>query len=250
MKSLHALHARVHKRTLPCSTTRRGVARRGAASRSVHVHCRCDRERRGAVQRSRRGAQGYHYGGSRHSLLIAGFQHESQTNERTNARSFARSPSLCFPRRARTRNAERDREKKRTEKEEKKEKKKEKTGTVFPYTCPVCACTSALRWRECVHTGVDAKRGQHRDSRVSLSLSLFFSFFIFYLHKYTSELFDVSQLIFWRKAPKHVDEKWTGLRRKREVFENFVAFHSLSNNVVISFHGKRVCLYEKKRVSR
>jgi len=85
----------------------------GATWRSVHVHCRRGGERRGAVQRSRRGAQGYHYGGSRHSLLIAGFQHESQTNERTNerslARSFARSPSLCFPRRARTHNTERKR---------------------------------------------------------------------------------------------------------------------------------------------
>ena len=86
-------------------------------SGSMHVHtarttarysrCNVHRAARCSVYRSQRAAQGYHYGGSRHSLLIAGFQRESRpnerTNERTNARSSVRSPSLYFPRRERTR---------------------------------------------------------------------------------------------------------------------------------------------------
>jgi len=160
----------VHKRTLPCSTT----ARRGAAPRSVHVHCRRGRERRGAVQRSRRGAQGYHYGGSRHSLPYRRFPArvpDERTNERTLARSFARSPSLCFPRRARTHNTERKRERKR---ERDRRKKKEKTSTAFPYTCLACVCMSALQWRdERVHTGVDTNAASI-ESRAYFFLSLFF----------------------------------------------------------------------------
>jgi hypothetical protein len=108
------------------------------------VHCRRDRERC-AVQRSRRGAQSYHYGGSRHSLLIAGFQHESQTNGRTdgqtNARSFARSPSLCFPRPARTYNIERERKRER-ERERERER-----GTAFPCACHVQARASTPQRR-------------------------------------------------------------------------------------------------------
>ena len=69
-------------------------------SGSMHVHtarttarysrCNVHRAARCSVYRSQRAAQGYHYGGSRHSLLIAGFQRESRTNERTLAAPFAR----------------------------------------------------------------------------------------------------------------------------------------------------------------
>ena len=68
-------------------------------SGSVHVHiartnarysrCNVHRTARCSVYRSQRAAQGYHYGGSRHSLLIAGFQRESRPNERSQLRSLA-----------------------------------------------------------------------------------------------------------------------------------------------------------------
>lgn len=83
-----------------------------------------------AAQRSRRGAQGYHYGSSRHSLLIAGFQHESQTNERTNERSLAASL-------ARHHYVFRGEQERTTR--IKKERERKKTGTAFPYTC-LCMC--------------------------------------------------------------------------------------------------------------
>jgi len=150
----HIQSARI--RVLPCNN---GTAPRSARCMCLRAACIAAAVENGAVQRSRRGAQGYHYGGSRHSLLIAGFQHESQTNERTNARSFARSPSLCFPRRARTHNAERE------------------TGTAFPCTCLawVCKRTDARepRWRdECMYTGVDTNAASI-ESRISFSLFLF-----------------------------------------------------------------------------
>lgn len=116
-----------------------------------------------AAQRSRRGAQGYHYGSSRHSLLIAGFQHESQTNERTNertlARSFARSPSLCFPRRARTHN---------TEKERERAKERKRTGTAFPYTCMCTSVRAAMEIRAHAHG-----RGNSNTASASSRMYLF-----------------------------------------------------------------------------
>jgi len=182
---------------------------------AVHVHCRCDRERRGAVQRSRRGAQGYHYGGSRHSLLIAGFQHKSQTNERTNERTLAASLARHHyvfrgeQERAAPRERERERDRgKKTEKEKKREKERENGHCISVYMSCMCMYKFAARWRMCAH-GRGCQRGQSIESRAYLFLYLsFFPFsFFFYFHKYTSQLFDVSQLIFWRKAPKHVDEK-------------------------------------------
>lgn len=92
------VRARVHacldavQRAARCMCTRRDV--------QPLQRCIADptcTERLGApVYRSQRAAQGYHYGGSRHSLLIAGFQRESRPYERTNERSQLRSLAIII----------------------------------------------------------------------------------------------------------------------------------------------------------
>ena len=58
------------------------------------MHSRCNVRLDAPVYRSQRAAQGYHYGGSRHSLLIAGFQREFST--RTYVRSQLRSLAIII----------------------------------------------------------------------------------------------------------------------------------------------------------
>lgn len=92
------VRARVHacldavQRAVRCMCTRRDV--------QPLQRCIADptcAERLGApVYRSQRAAQGYHYGGSRHSLLIAGFQRESRPYVRTNERSQLRSLAIII----------------------------------------------------------------------------------------------------------------------------------------------------------
>lgn len=71
---------------MPCSRVRCMCTQRVETAASA----RCRTSARCTVYRSQRAAQGYHYGGSRHSLLIAGFQRcESRPNERSQLRSLA-----------------------------------------------------------------------------------------------------------------------------------------------------------------
>lgn len=180
-----------------------------------------------AAQRSRRGAQGYHYGSSRHSLLIAGFQHESQTNERTLARSFARSPSLCFPRRARTHNTDKERE-----------RKKENGYCISVYMLVhvrVQAC--APRWRyERMHTGVETLT---RPARRVVCITFF------YVRKYTSPptpWYIVVDTL--EKGPLDLDEKRNGERdRKMKGSQNGVCPIA----VWISWSEMR-CFFKKSEV--
>jgi len=215
IKSLHAL---VHKRTLPCSQNATRCMCIAAAIESGAERCSGVGEALRAIIMAAVDTP---------SLSPVSSTSPRRTNERTNERSQLRSLAIIMFSAA-SKNAqhrERDRGKK-TEKEKKREKERENGHCISVYMSCMCMYKFAARWRMCAH-GRGCQRGQSIESRAYLFLYLsFFPFsFFFYFHKYTSQLFDVSQLIFWRKAPKHVDEKWTGLRRKREGFENFVAFH-------------------------